>query len=99
MAAYLIYQGEVVDPELYEEYKAGATASVEEAGGRYLVRGGDVEVLGGEPPAGRTVVIEFPSMQHARAWFDGPAYRAVRPLRERAARTFALYFVEGAPPA
>jgi uncharacterized protein (DUF1330 family) len=66
VAAYVIYQGEVLDAKRYDEYKTKGAASILAAGGRYLVRGGDVEVLEGEAPAGRTVVLEFPSSR--RRW-------------------------------
>jgi uncharacterized protein (DUF1330 family) len=94
MAAYVIYQGEVTDPEQYERYKTRAAETIHAAGGRYVVRGGDIEVLEGEPPAGRTVVLEFPTREAALAWYHGTAYAEVRPLREHAARA-RLYVVDG----
>ena len=94
MPAYVIYQGEVTDPERYEEYKTRAAASIHAAGGRYVVRGGDVEVLEGDAPAGRTVVVEFPTMAAAIAWYRGPAYSEARELREGAA-TARMYAVDG----
>ena len=94
MPAYVIYQGEVLDPERYEEYKTQAAASIVAAGGRYVVRGGDVEVLEGDAPAGRTVVVEFPTMADAVAWYRGPEYSAARKLREGAAIA-RMYAVAG----
>ena len=58
---YVIYQGEVLDPVRYDEYRTHAAASIHAAGGKYIVRGGDVEVLEGDAPAGRTVVLKFPT--------------------------------------
>ena len=81
MAAYVVYQGEVLDPERYEEYKTRAAASIIAAGGRYVVRGGDVHVLEGDAPAGRTVVLEFPTTQAAIDWYRGDEYTEVRKLR------------------
>lgn len=94
MAAYVIYQGEVLDPERYDEYKAKGAASILAAGGRYLVRGGDVEVLEGEAPAGRTVVLEFPTMQAAIDWYRSDEYTEIRKIREGAARA-RMYVVDG----
>ena len=94
MAAYVIYQGEVTDPVRYEEYKVSAAASIARAGGRYLARGGAVEVLEGDPPAGRTVVVEFPTMQAALDWYRSDGYTDARALREGAA-TARLYVVDG----
>ncbi len=95
MAAYVIYQGEVTDPDRYEQYKTKAAESILAAGGRYIVRGGEAEVLEGEPPAGRTVVLEFPTRQAALAWYRSEEYTAIRRLREGAARA-RLYVVDGA---
>jgi uncharacterized protein (DUF1330 family) len=93
LSAYVIYQAQVLDAERYEAYKVSAAASIEAAGGRYLVRGGAVETLEGEPPAGRTVVVEFPSTKAALDWYRGE-YSAVRQLREGAAEA-RMYVVEG----
>jgi uncharacterized protein (DUF1330 family) len=95
MAAYVIYEGEVVDADHWEEYRAGTAASIAAAGGRYLVRGGEVEVLDGERPSGRVVVFEFPTRQAALDWWHGEAYARVRPIRERAARTHRLFLIDG----
>jgi uncharacterized protein (DUF1330 family) len=94
VAAYVIYQGEVIDPERYEEYKIKAAASIAAAGGRYLVRGGDTECLEGEPPVGRTVVVEFPTVQAAQNWYRGEEYAAARRIREGAARA-RMFIVAG----
>jgi uncharacterized protein (DUF1330 family) len=94
VAAYVIYQGEVTDPERYEQYKTKAAASILAAGGRYVVRGGDIEVLEGDAPSGRTVVLEFPTRQAAIDWYRGEEYTAVRTIRDGAA-TARMYVVDG----
>ena len=94
MPAYVIYEAQVLDPEAYEAYKTSAAASVAAAGGRYIVRGGPVEVLEGDPPQGRTVVVEFPTMEAALAWYHSAAYTDARRLRERAARA-RMYLIDG----
>jgi uncharacterized protein (DUF1330 family) len=94
VAAYVVYQGEVTDPARYDEYKTKAAASIVAAGGRYLVRGGNIEVLEGEAPAGRTVVIEFPTMQAALDWYRSDEYTEIRKMRVGAARAH-MYVVEG----
>jgi uncharacterized protein (DUF1330 family) len=94
VAAYVIYQGEVLDEKRYDEYKTKGAASILAAGGQYLVRGGDVEVLEGEAPAGRTVVLEFPSMQAALDWYRSDEYTEIRKIREGAARA-RMYVVDG----
>jgi uncharacterized protein (DUF1330 family) len=94
VTAYVIYQGEVLDAKRYDEYKTKAAASILAAGGEYLVRGGDIEVLEGESPAGRTVVLEFPSMKAALDWYRSDEYTEIRKIREGAARA-RMYVVDG----
>lgn len=94
MAAYVIYQGEVTDAERYEQYKTRAAASIIAAGGRYVVRGGEIEVLEGEGPAGRTVVLEFPDREAAINWYRSDTYTEIRKIREGAA-TARMYVVDG----
>jgi uncharacterized protein (DUF1330 family) len=95
VAAYVIYQGEVIDPVRYDEYKTKGAASILACGGKYVVRGGDVEVLEGEAPAGRTVVLEFETRQAAIDWYRSDAYTEARKLREGAARVHMMYVVDG----
>lgn len=95
MSAYIVYQATVTDPEQYERYRQAAGPAVAAAGGRFIARGGDIEVLEGEPPAGRTVLIEFPSMQAAVDFVRGD-YQAVKSLREGAAIA-RMYVVDGVP--
>lgn len=94
MAAYVIYQGEVLDPERYEEYKVRSAASVADAGGRFVVRGGEFEMLEGNAPPGRNVVIEFPTRAAAVEWYRGEQYTAARAIREGAARV-QVYVIDG----
>jgi len=94
LTAYVIYQAEILDADRYEEYKAQAGPSITAAGGRYLVRGGEVAPLEGELPAGRTVVVEFQTRQAALEWYTGETYTAIRKLREGAAKA-SMYVVEG----
>ena len=86
MTAYAIIRVTVTDPVAYEAYKTAAAASIAAAGGRYLARGGATETLEGPQETQRLVVLEWPDMAAARAWFDGPAYRAARDLRQHAAQ-------------
>jgi uncharacterized protein (DUF1330 family) len=94
LPAYVIYQGEVFDPERYEEYKRLVAPNIAAAGGRYLVRGGQAEALEGELPGGRTVVVEFSTMQATVDWYRSEEYSAIRKVREGAARA-NIYVVEG----
>ena len=84
MAAYVIVQVNITDPEKYDAYKPMAAAAVAQYGGRYLARGGAVEDLEGKLPHQRVVVLEFPSMDAARTWYRSPEYQAAKAVREGA---------------
>ena len=84
MAYYLLIEGEVTDPVRYEEYRKAVTPLIAAMGGRFLVRGGEVEEFEGTWNGRRRVVLEFASKAAARAFWDSPEYREVRKLREGA---------------
>lgn len=93
MACYGIFDVEVTDPALYETYKAGTEASIKAAGGKYLVRGGETNLLEGEPAPHRIVVLEFPSKAAFDAWYHGADYAKSLPIRLKSARTRAFSVV------
>jgi uncharacterized protein (DUF1330 family) len=94
MAAYIIVQVEVEDPVRYEDYKRQAAAAIAACGGRFVVRGGKVETLEGTWNPGRLVVLEFPSVELAKAFWSSEAYRPAKELRQATART-EMIVVEG----
>ncbi|HKR51422.1 MAG TPA: DUF1330 domain-containing protein [Pseudonocardiaceae bacterium] len=85
MSAYVIVEVDIDDPVGYQEYRLLATASVARHGGRYVARGGPTETFEGEW-SGRVVVIEFDSLDAARAWYHFADYQEALPLRQRASR-------------
>ena len=95
--AYVVGEIAVTNPEGYAQYAAKVGPVIAASGGRYLVRGGVSEAREGAAPAGRMVVIEFPSVAAARACLDGPDYKAVAMLRHANAQSRIL-LVEGAAP-
>jgi uncharacterized protein (DUF1330 family) len=94
MSAYLIAQVEVHDPVAYEAYRSRTGDIVAKHGGRFIVRGGALHPLEGEPAASRLVVIEFPTLTAARDFYDSPEYQAIIPLRTIAS-TASLLIAEG----
>jgi uncharacterized protein (DUF1330 family) len=94
MPAYMIADVEVTDPAGYDEYRRGVAATLEPFGGRFVVRGGRTQVLEGSWQPKRCVVIEFPSMEQLKAWYDSPAYAPLIALRQRVAKSH-LTAVEG----
>ncbi len=95
MPAYVIVGLDVTEPEAYEAYRREVPATLEPYGGKFVVRGGAVEVLEGEWPASRTVVLAFPSVEQVNAWYDSAAYQAILPIRQRHARTQFMVVAEG----
>lgn len=83
------------DKAKLDEYRRGNTEVVARHGGRFLVRGGDVEVIEGDWDPQRVVVMEFPDRAAARAWYDDPDYERLKALRQSASDT-DLILVEGA---
>jgi uncharacterized protein (DUF1330 family) len=95
VAAYVIADVQIADPERYKEYTAHTPASIVRHGGRWVVRGGTTQVLEGDWNPGRIVVIEFPSVDAALAWFNSDDYQELAAIR-RAASTAQILVVEGA---
>ncbi len=93
-SAYVIASVTVTNPAQYDEYRKLSTEAMRVHGAEVCVRGGKVEVLEGDCDPGRIVVLKFPSMEAARAFYDSPEYRKARAAREGAA-IMRLLAVEG----
>ena len=94
MPAYFIVEIDVQDAAAFEEYRKHVPETIAKYGGRYLVRGGTAETLEGDEPPARIVVLEFPSREGARAFYDSPEYGPLKALRLRAAKS-RLLLVDG----
>jgi uncharacterized protein (DUF1330 family) len=94
MAAYLVAQVRIDDPETYQRYREAVPALVDRFGGRFLVRGGELEVLEGAWPLPRLVIIEFQSRDAARLFYESPEYQRILPLRQQASQGNVI-LVEG----
>jgi len=94
MAAYFIVDVEVTDPAGFEEYRQLVPGTVQKYGGRFLVRGGAVETLEGDWQPKRVVVLEFPSLEQAKRWYNSEDYRDPKALRFKTAKS-KLILVEG----
>jgi uncharacterized protein (DUF1330 family) len=95
MAAYVIVDAEVSDPDQYKQYQALSPGAIAAAGGRFIVRGGRIDTLEGDWKPARVVVIEFPSYDAARAFYDSALYLEARGKRAGATRKFNAIVVEG----
>ena len=96
MPAYVVVQIAVRDPVTSDHYKSMAPPAIAAHGGRYLVRGGQVDVLEGSWAPKRFVVLEFPSAEQARAWWSCSEYAEPKKLRQASADT-QMILVEGVP--
>jgi len=94
MTAYLIVETDITDPVQYEQYKAASPAAIAAAGGRFLVRGGEMAVLEGDWAPKRLVVVEFDDLETAKRFYESPAYQAAITLRDGAAN-LNMVAVEG----
>jgi len=81
MAAYVIADIEVTDPDGYRAYTERVGATIDAHGGRFLARGGSCEALEGDWRPARLVILEFPSLDAARGWYRSAEYEAIKPLR------------------
>ena len=94
MSAYVVVDVEVTDPAGFDEYRSQVPATIARYGGRYIVRGGEMETLEGTWAPKRVVILEFPDRAAAKAWWSSSEYAAAKALRQRCART-ELIIVDG----
>jgi uncharacterized protein (DUF1330 family) len=94
MAAYIVVDIDVHDAPGLEEYRRQVPATVTKFGGRFLVRGGPFQVLEGAWQPKRLVLLEFPSVEQARRWYDSEEYRPLKAMRLKAS-TANLVLVDG----
>lgn len=97
MSAYVISDLEIRDPVLIAEYRALAQDSIALYGGRYLARGGAIEPVEGGWTPKSIVIVEFPDLERAHAWYHSPEYAEALKVR-RHALDRRLIFVDGVPP-
>jgi uncharacterized protein (DUF1330 family) len=94
--AYVIGEVEITDPAAFQKYAEKVPGTLAPFHGRYLVRRGKIQAVEGDPPKG-IVVVAFESVEKARAWYDSPAYAAIKPIRQSSART-RIFIAEGLAP-
>ncbi len=94
MAVYVVVNVRVTDPARYAQYRDKAPDTIARYGGRYLARGGAVEVIEGEWDPQRLVLLEFENMKRFREWYDSPEYTPLKRLRGEVTVT-ELVVVEG----
>lgn len=93
--AYVVAEIDVTDRDAYREYVAAAFPVIRKYGGKFLTRGGTTVAVEGTPPAERVMIIEFASLEQAKAFEYSKDYTDIAPLRQRSAES-RLFIVEGA---
>jgi uncharacterized protein (DUF1330 family) len=93
---YVIAEVDVTDPATMQKYGEKVPETLAPFNHHYVVRGGKPQAVEGEAPKG-VVVIAFDSVEKARGWYDSPAYEAIKPIRQSAAKS-RIYIVEGVAP-
>jgi uncharacterized protein (DUF1330 family) len=94
MAAYVIADVDVKDPVRYKDYRDMVLPTIAAYGGRFLARGGRVDALEGAWQPNRLVIVEFPSVERAKAWWNSSEYAEAKALRQ-ATSVGSLVVIEG----
>ena len=95
--AYVIAEVEVTDPATMQKYVDKISETLAPFNHHYVVLGHKIQALEGEPPKGGIVIIAFDSAEKAHEWYASPAYEAIKPIRQSAAKS-RIFIVEGVAP-
>ena len=95
--AYVVLEFTVKDPDGFKDYAQRAPATVNQHGGKFIVRPGKIVSLKGDAPKGPFAVLAFDSVEHAQKWASSPEYTAIVPLRDKSADA-RMFVVEGVAP-
>ena len=95
MAAYVIVDVEITDASLYGQFMERVTDTVESHGGRFVVRGGELDVILGDWSPARLAILEFDRREQVRAWLESPEYVELNDIRARSAN-INMVVVDGA---
>lgn len=96
MPAYVIADNRAPDPAALDEYRRRNTEAVAKHGGHFIVRGGAITVLEGDWDPERLVVMEFPDVEAARAWYESEDYQPLIAMRQAVSET-NIVLVDGVP--
>ena len=94
MKAYVVVDVAIENPDRYEDYKKLTPASLVPFEGKFVVRGGRLQTFEGDWHPERIVILEFPSVEKAKAWWSSDVYAPAKAIRQSAAQT-RMILVEG----
>ena len=93
MSAFILVEVDIHNMEVYEEYKKLTPSSLEPYGGKFVIRGLEVEALEGAWKHDRLVLLEFPNREKALEWYNSESYQRAKKIREKASS--ANFFIVG----
>ena len=91
---YVFLRLNIRDASLFDEYKELGPNAVSEYGGKYLIRGGNLDILEGDWDFARNTLIEFESVDKAKEWYCSTNYQKALKIRTQSA-TGDVIIVEG----
>ena len=94
MAAFVTTEEEITNPEVYGQFLQQVSPTVEAHGGRFVARGGAIDVILGDWAPKRNAILEFGSVDQARAWLNSSDYTALTEMRESSSN-INMVVVEG----
>ncbi len=98
MPSYFIAHFSITDPDGYASYIEKVVPLIQANQGRLLVADDAASLIEGHFEDGRVVIIEFPSVEQARAWQATPEYQEAKQLRRAATDTHSMILVAGFDP-
>lgn len=93
MASYIVADEEITNPDEFQKYAQQVGPTLNKFGGKVLART-QPETLEGNWKSKRIVILEFPSAELAKGWYQSPEYSAIKGIRQRAA-TASFVLVPG----
>ena len=94
MPAYVLADVDITDPACWEDYRSKVGATITQYGGKVLIRNDNAQVLEGDLAPHLLVVVEFPTLDQAKRWYNSAEYKPLLALRKQAANT-QVVLVEG----
>ena len=94
MSAYVIVDVEITDADLYGQFMKKVTGTVESHGGKFVARGGSLEVVLGSWSPKRLALLQFDSLDQVHGWLNSPEYTALDDIRARSSN-INMVVVEG----
>ena len=94
MPTYIVGDIHISDPASYQGHLPRALATIARFGGRVVAGGGKIDLLEGDPMPERIFIIEFPTADSARRWYQSDDYQEALKTRLSASHG-RVFLIEG----